>query len=284
MMSTTHEKQLLAAAVAGDEQALEQVLHSVQDRVFNLSLRMLGTIPDAEDAAQEILIKVMTHLSSFRGDSALSTWVYRIAVNHLTSCQKGMFKDHPLSFEEYGADILSDRAHGLPDLSGGVDRALLAHELKLSCTCVMLQCLDVPSRAVYILGTMFGLDSRTAAQILGTTPQAYRQKLSRTRKKMAAFLGAYCGLGGGPCRCADRVDYAVASHRIDPQDPGFCALHPASPQATAHTGAMEELDALSQVFADLPHYRSTQQVSDWVHQLVRSKSFRTAVNGQGGDA
>lgn len=51
----------------------------MQDLIFNLSLRMLGTVQDAQDASQEILLKVMTHLSSYRGASAFSTWTFRIA-------------------------------------------------------------------------------------------------------------------------------------------------------------------------------------------------------------
>lgn len=73
-MSKSTNEELLALiekAVAGDKESLETVLLSVQDLVFNLSLRMLGTFPDAEDASQDILLKVMTHLSSYRGKARL---------------------------------------------------------------------------------------------------------------------------------------------------------------------------------------------------------------------
>ncbi|MCQ4823038.1 hypothetical protein NE464_21875, partial [Eubacterium callanderi] len=63
-------------------------LESVQDMVFNLSLRMMGMIEDAEDATQEIMIRVMTSLSSVKGESLFSTWVYRIAKN-LQSARHG---------------------------------------------------------------------------------------------------------------------------------------------------------------------------------------------------
>lgn len=167
-MHIENEKQRIKEAISGDKKALEALLGGVQDMVFNLSLRMLGVVPDAEDATQEILIKVMTRLSSFRQESSLSTWVFRIAVNHLKSYQKGMFAQHPLSFEVYGEDIASGRERDVPDRSGGVDKALLERELKLSCSNVMLQCLDPESRSIYILGTMFRLDSRIAAEILET--------------------------------------------------------------------------------------------------------------------
>ena len=74
-------------------------------------------------------------------------------------------------------------------MTGGVDRGILEEELKLSCTNVMLQCLDGESRCIFILGTMFRLDSAVAGEILGISPAAYRKRLSRIREKMAAFLG-----------------------------------------------------------------------------------------------
>ena len=61
---------LIEQATAGNKDALETIILSVQDLVFNLSLRMLGTFPDAEDASQDILLKVITHLSSFKRDSS----------------------------------------------------------------------------------------------------------------------------------------------------------------------------------------------------------------------
>lgn len=139
MSHLENENQLIAEAIGGNPQALETLLCSVQDMTFNLSLRMLGMIPDAEDATQEILIKVMTRLSSFRQESSFSTWVFRIAANHLQSYRKGMFAERPLSFEVYGEDIASGRERDVPDMSGGVDKTLLERELKLSCSNVMLQ-------------------------------------------------------------------------------------------------------------------------------------------------
>lgn len=104
MKKMKDEKKLIKEAVSGNQDALESLLCNIQDMVFNLSLRMLGMIPDAEDATQEILIKVMTHLSSFRQESSLTTWVFRIAVNHLRGYKKGRFAKFPLSFEGYGAE------------------------------------------------------------------------------------------------------------------------------------------------------------------------------------
>lgn len=190
---------------------------------------MLGTFPDAEDATQDILLKIMTHLSSFKGESTFSTWVFRIATNHLKNYQKHMFAKYPLSFEFYGNDIKNGKISDVPDLSQNVEKSILAEELKLSCTNVMLQCLDTESRCIFILGTMFKVDSRIAGDILGITPEAYRQRLSRIRAKMADFLKEYCGeYGNGKCRCADRVNYAIQNHRIHPAQLPFTSAVPKS--------------------------------------------------------
>src|SRR5258706_11037192 len=88
----TAEEQLVAsarAAAKGDRAAAHQVLQAVQDGVYRLALRMLGHPQDAEDATQEILVIVLTHLGSFRGESTFRTWVWRIAAHHLTRVRKG---------------------------------------------------------------------------------------------------------------------------------------------------------------------------------------------------
>jgi DNA-directed RNA polymerase specialized sigma24 family protein len=82
------------------------VLRAVQRGIFALSVRMLGNVDDARDATQEVLVKVATRLSSFRGDSVLRTWVHRIAVNHLLDVLAARASQPPQqSFEEL-ADLI----------------------------------------------------------------------------------------------------------------------------------------------------------------------------------
>lgn len=270
---------LLDQALVGNKEALGQLLAEVQDRVFNLSLRMLGTVADAEDATQEIMIKVMTRLATFRRECAFSTWVFRIAVNHLKNDRKGQFANVPFSFEFYGEDIASGREQGVPDMSGGCDRTLLEQELKYACTNVMLQCLDAESRIIFILGTMFKLDSTVAGEILGITAEAYRQRLSRIRRKVADFLNTYCGLTGqGACRCAKRVDYAILTHRLDPQALSYVTLKPHE-NAQAYKHAMEELDELSGVFEKLPMYGITDKGRQLITEILHSPTGQIICDG-----
>ena len=280
MKNITNEEllTLIGKATAGDKESLETVILSVQDLVFNLSLRMLGTFPDAEDATQDILLKIMTHLSSFKGESTFSTWVFRIATNHLKNYQKHMFAKYPLSFEFYGDDIKNGKISDVPDLSQNVDKSMLAEELKLSCTNVMLQCLDTESRCIFILGTMFKVDSRIAGDILGITPEAYRKRLSRIRAKMADFLKEYCGeYGNGKCRCADRVNYAIQNHRIHPTQLPFTSAVPKSTMLEVKQ-AMENIDDLSQEFAFCKIYQSPASLKEFIQKFLDGTSFSVVTN------
>ncbi len=266
---------LIEQATAGDKAALETVLAGVRDLVFNLSLRMLGTFHDAEDASQDILLKVMTHLSSFKGESAFTTWVFRVAVNYLKNYRKHMFARFPLSFEFYGDDIRNGKIQDVPDLTQNVEKAILAEELKLSCTNVMLQCLDPESRCVFILGTMFRVDSRVAGDILGITPEAYRQRLSRARKRMADFLSEYCGeYGKGSCHCADRVNYAIRNHRVAPDRLDFTTARP-DDTVVEVTAAMEEIDGYSQQFSFCRTYQSTARLKQMLRDFLNGPAFST---------
>ena len=77
------EETIIKQAVEKNMDAQEQVVRSVSDLVYNLSLRMLGNIADAQDASQEICLRILDKLSTFRFESEFSTWVYRLSVNYL---------------------------------------------------------------------------------------------------------------------------------------------------------------------------------------------------------
>lgn len=275
------EAETIDLAVNGDMEALESLLIGVKDMIFNLSLRMLGSPSDAEDAMQEIMIKIITKLSTFRKESAFSTWVYRIAMNYLINYQKSMFAKRPLSFEYYAEDINAGFIPNTADILQQVDEEVLAEELKASCTNVMLQCLDPKSRCIYVLGLMFKADSRICGEILGMSPEAYRQRLSRIRKKMAAFLNEYCNLfGSEKCSCRKRVGYAIITHGLNPKHLEYSNLETCEEDRVSQfIDAMEEMDRLSDEFAQLPIYHSPFDTKKFLKELLQSNSMSTIQKG-----
>src|SRR6516165_784336 len=78
---TEDERRLVERLVARDEHAFNALVRAYERRVFALVLRMIGTRAEAEDLAQEVFVQVFKAIGSFRGESKLSTWIYRIAIN-----------------------------------------------------------------------------------------------------------------------------------------------------------------------------------------------------------
>src|SRR5262249_18739631 len=108
-------------AVGGDRDALDRLIRALQSDVYGLALRMLWNREDAEDATQEILVRVVTRLAQFDFRSRLGTWVYRIAVNYILDVKKSPVERMELTFERFGRDL----AEGLSsDGPGDADRSL----------------------------------------------------------------------------------------------------------------------------------------------------------------
>ena len=99
----------------GDMDALDVLVRRHQSWVFNLALRMVWRRDVAEDATQEILIKAVTKLSTFAGNSAFRTWLYRIAVNHLLNVRKSEMEEQKMTFTDMGASLDGVKDEDLPD-------------------------------------------------------------------------------------------------------------------------------------------------------------------------
>src|SRR4030043_1055994 len=97
----TDIEMLVSMAKEGDKKALEEMVLKIQDKIYGLALRMLYNPSDAGDAGQEILLKIIPRLSTFRGESAFTTWMYRVAVNHLLTLRRNLPELEAVSFEKY---------------------------------------------------------------------------------------------------------------------------------------------------------------------------------------
>ncbi len=126
---------------SGDRNALEDLVQRHQAWIYNIAIRMLHHPQDAEDITQEILIKVLTRLSSFEGRSSFRTWLYRIVVNHVLNMKRGRVEVQHASvdFASYGAALDNTPDLELADLKvTSAEADLLVTEEMLSCTSGML--------------------------------------------------------------------------------------------------------------------------------------------------
>ena len=219
---------LVIAAKNGDRQALEQLIRRHQTWIFNLALRMVWRRDNAEDATQEILLKIVTHLASFEGKSSFRTWAYRVAVNHLLNVKKSEIEHTGVTFTDMGRSldetidqVLSDN----PD--HGVALPVIVEEARIGCMTAMLMCLDRRQRAAFILGEIFGVEDAMGAEILEVSNVNFRQLLSRARRDLYQFMNGKCGLvnTGNPCRCAKKARGFMEKGYLDPLHRQFTADH-----------------------------------------------------------
>jgi RNA polymerase sigma factor (sigma-70 family) len=265
--SDASPEQLVAAARSGDADSLDALLALVRDDVYGLALRMLWDPDEAEDACQEILIKVLTHLDGYRGDAAVRTWVYRIAVNHLLDRRRSRLERQQLNFDAFAHDL--DDALGDPNPALGPETELLAEEVKLGCTLAMLSCLDRDHRIAWILGEVFELSSDDAAWICDVTPATYRKRLSRARARLRAFVEANCGLvdPANACRCHRRINAAIATGRVRPgAAPRFADPHALTLRRA--TDEMKQLHTAASLLKDHPTYRASQVMTERIRALI----------------
>lgn len=276
-MEIYQERLLIQTALAGDAESLATLLNEVKDLVFNLSLRMLGNVFDAEDATQEILLKTIINLSSFDERSRFSTWVYRLATNHLINDHKRRIFREKMTFDYMQEDIEQTIAM---DESGfyELEDDELAEELKLSCTNIMLQCLNPRDRCIFIFGTMFKMNSKYASELLQETPDNYRKRLSRSRKRMSTFLDSYCGLAGGKCNCKRRVPFAIKQKRLNPNQCDYLKLKELDLSEIYHQKKnMEYLDEQTLLFEDLSHYQSAFDSRQFLEKLLSTKQLNELI-------
>ena len=256
---------LVAQAQAGDAAALDGVVRAIQHDVYRLALRMTACVEDAEDATQEVLIKVITRLESFRGDASVRTWAYRIAVRHVLDRKKSGVETLRLTFDAFGSDLLDGLA-ATPE----PDPVLVA-EVKRGCTLAMLTCLDREHRLAFVLTDVFDLPHGEAAGLCEVGEDVYRQRVSRARRTLEAFTRSYCGLvtETAPCHCSRRVAKAEALGRLHRDAPGL-ARHPADEVADA-VQEVEGLHDAARLMRQHPPYLAPARLLERVRSVTHGR-------------
>jgi len=264
-------EELVTRAQHGDRAALGRVVERIQQKLYQLALRMLWHAEDARDATQEILVRIITHLGSFRGESSFMTWAYRVAANHLASARKSRLEEQNYTFQRFGEELAEGLAE--PQARPEIEESLLLEEIRIGCTLGMLVCLDRPHRLAYIVGDILELDQYEASVVLEVKPATFRKRLSRARTDLVAFTRAHCGIvnPGNVCRCRKRIDHALQSGRVKPQNLRF-AQDLNSPHqfddVIAEIAKLEESRQLVALYRAQPEFRSSDNFVQSVQGLI----------------
>jgi RNA polymerase sigma factor (sigma-70 family) len=218
---------LARRAADGDRDALSALVRELQHPMYRLALRFLGNPDDAQDACQEILIRIVTRLGTFEGRSKFTTWAYTVATRSLLRTRRRVVESSVQSAERFGA--LLDA--GIGDIDTTIEEAeyrLLCEEVRISCTYGMLLCLPRPQRATYLLADVIGLTDVEGAEILECTRAAFRQRVARARRTLRQVIDNRCGLvdPANPCRCGRQIAASEAAGILRRDHPLPLAEHP----------------------------------------------------------
>jgi len=217
--STTQEdNRLIEIALDGDKVALEALIKKHQDWIFNVALTFVGDRDEAADLTQEVLIKVFTKLSTFKGNSSFKTWVYRIIKNHFLNMTRGKHETNALTFEQFGEGLDQLPNESLSNYTFEVEDKLLVKEAKISCMKGMLLCLTREQRLVFIIGELFEFTDVIGSEIMEITRENFRVKLHRAKTQLYNFMNNKCGLinKANPCRCARKTAGFIKMGFVDP--------------------------------------------------------------------
>jgi RNA polymerase sigma factor (sigma-70 family) len=274
------DAELVAEAQHGNRDALEKLVLRHQAWIYNIAVRMLFEPHDAEEVTQEVLVKVITKLSTFKGESKFRTWLYRIVANHVLNMKRRPAEARATTFADYGAAINSTRDLDLPDPNSvPVALPILVEEAKNACTMGMLLCLERKQRIVFTLGEILGASDSIGGEVLEMSADNFRQCLARARRDLHHFMNNQCGLvnKNNPCRCPKKTRGFIEAGHVDPRKLLFVQEHVEKVRDVA-AETVREIDDLAErqhadIYRDHPFLRPADEIT-WLRRILESDGVR----------
>lgn len=190
-----NEELLVRKAKQGDSDAFEELMQDYFKRIYNIALRMAGNADDAADMTQEIMLKLFRNIGAFKGNSKLSTWIYRVATN---TCLDELKKIRRHPAVSINAEI--DTGDGeflreVEDTSPTPEQSAQQHELRDMVAAAITR-LSPDHRAAIVLRDIRGFSYDEIARILGCSEGTIKSRISRARTQLKSVLEKDFGFNG----------------------------------------------------------------------------------------
>jgi len=163
----------------GDAAAFEEVYRAHAGRLYSLVFRMAGSAHDAEDLLQEIFLHAYRKMASFRGDSSLGTWLYRLAVNHCLDVLRGRQAKMTRVTDSLDDEGAMEPASATPAVPTAVSRLDLERAIAR---------LPVGCRTAFVLHDVEGFEHNEIAKLLGVSEGTSKSQVHKARMKLRAML------------------------------------------------------------------------------------------------
>lgn len=189
--SATSEERLISQCQQGNLQAFDQLIRRYQDAVYNLAYRLLGNEDDAQDLAQEVFLTCFRKITTYRGESRFSTWLYRIVVNHVKNIWKYRERRAVKRHESLDVPVreeADERPCQVADCNPNPRDHAAARE-ELSILKERLYGLSMEHRQVLLLRYVEGLSYEEIAEVLNCTLGTIKSRISRARGELRKAMG-----------------------------------------------------------------------------------------------
>jgi RNA polymerase sigma-70 factor (ECF subfamily) len=163
----------------GDSQAFEELYRAHAGRLYNLVLRMTASATEAEDVLQEVFLHAHRKLGSFRGDSSLGTWLYRLTVNHCLDFLRGRQTRMTRVTESLDDERAAEPAAAAPVVPTAVNRIDLERAIGR---------LPEGCRAAFVLHDVQGFEHHEVARLLGVSEGTSKSQVHKARMKLRGML------------------------------------------------------------------------------------------------
>jgi len=181
------EKKLIELSVSGDIEAFETLIQSHQKRVYNIALRMTGNPEDAQELAQDAIVRAFTSIGKFRGDSSFSTWLYRITINVCTDFLRKRRKTTVISMEQGPVSNENNQGIQIEEEAPGPDELAEKKQLKE----LVREAIDLLSdehKQVLILRDIMDMSYKEIANTLNVNEGTIKSRLNRARAGLKKII------------------------------------------------------------------------------------------------
>jgi RNA polymerase sigma factor (sigma-70 family) len=281
--SDQEDLDLIDLAINGNRNSLSNLIKRHEQYIYNIALKMINNVADAEDITQEILIKLVTNLSKYDSTKGkFRTWLYRITFHHFLNTKKQKYEKLVTSF-----DVFFDYIQETPEIALTPIEEKEMHkeieESKISCMAGMLMCLDREQRLIYIIGELFEINHNLGSEIFEISPANFRQKLSRARKDLYQWMHNKCGLVNkkNPCRCPKKTKGFIANGWIDPAEMKWHNNYQQKIADFSENKLEETLLTIDEIYAGLykKHpFKTSRNTENILEKIINNDTLNSAFN------
>lgn len=273
---------LIAAALSGNSNALNELVQRHNNFIFNIAIKMLGSIEDAKDVTQDILIKVITNLSRYDSTKAqFRTWLYRLTFNYILNYKKSNTEKNIVSFPQFFEFM--DQIEDDSSVENEEQFDPISEEMKIKCMTGMLMCVPRADRLLYIVGDLFKVDHNLGAEMFEISKEAFRKKLSRTRNHLRQWMNDKCGLvnKSNPCRCTKKTKGFIDRGIVDPNnliwDKGFTHRINTFAKENIQRTLRSSDSIYSKLYREHP-FKENRSAKELLKEILNDKNLKEVIN------